>query len=129
MINTYRPEGMIFGTPRNRELLAMGRAGLERAMAQGIIMESTALLCDSNMNLHVDLRGVTGIIPREEVCLCREGESVKDIAIITRVGKPVCFKVTSIDPFYFFGVTISIHPTSHPIRSDEILSYRIRGKT
>ena len=97
MINTYRPEGMIFGTPRNRELLAMGRAGLERAMAQGIIMESTALLCDSNMNLHVDLRGVTGIIPREEVCLCREGESVKDIAIITRVGKPVCFKVTSIE--------------------------------
>ena len=97
MINTYKPEGMIFGTPRNRELLAMGRAGLERAMAQGIIMESTALLCDSNMNLHVDLRGVTGIIEREEVCLCREGESVKDIAIITRVGKPVCFKVTSIE--------------------------------
>lgn len=97
MINTYKPEGMIFGTPRNRELLAMGRAGLERAMAQGIIMESTALMCDSNMNLHVDLRGVTGIIPREEVCLCREGESVKDIAIITRVGKPVCFKVTSIE--------------------------------
>ena len=97
MINTYKPEGMIFGTQRNRELLAMGKAGLERAMSQGIIMESTALLCDSNMNLHVDLRGVTGIIPRDEVCLCRDGESVKDIAIITRVGKPICFKVTSIE--------------------------------
>ena len=97
MMNTYKPEGMLFGTQRNRELLAMGKAGLERAMSQGIIMESTALLCDSNMNLHVDLRGVTGIIPREEVCLCRDGESVKDIAIITRVGKPVCFKVTSIE--------------------------------
>lgn len=97
MINTYKPEGMTLGTARNRELLAMGKAGLERAMSQGIIMESTALLCDSNMNLHVDLRGVTGIIEREEVCLCREGENVKDIAIITRVGKPVCFKVTSIE--------------------------------
>ena len=97
MMNTYKPEGMLFGTQRNRELLAMGKAGLERAMSQGIIMESTALLCDSNMNLHVDLRGVTGIIPRDEVCLCRDGESVKDIAIITRVGKPVCFKVTSIE--------------------------------
>ena len=97
MINTYRPEGLIMGSAQNRELLSMGRAGLERAMEKGIIMESTALLCDSDMNLHVDLRGITGIIPKNEVCLCREGEDVKDIAVITRVGKPVCFKVTSIE--------------------------------
>ncbi len=97
MINTYKPEGMILGSARNRELLALGRAGLEKAMLQGIIMESTVLLCDGNMDLHVDLRGVTGIIPRNEVCLCREGESIKDIAVITRVGKPVCFKVISIE--------------------------------
>ncbi|MBE6584598.1 MAG: S1 RNA-binding domain-containing protein [Ruminococcaceae bacterium] len=96
-MNVYKPEGMILGSARNRELLALGKSGLERAMLQGIIMESTVLLCDGNMDLHVDLRGVTGIIPREEVCLCRDGESVKDIAIITRVGKPVCFKVTSIE--------------------------------
>ncbi len=97
MINAYKPEGLIMGSAQNRELLSMGRAGLERAMERGIIMESTALLCDSDMNLHVDLRGVTGIIPKNEVCLCREGEDVKDIAVITRVGKPVCFKVTSIE--------------------------------
>lgn len=97
MINEYRPEGTLSFTARNRELLALGRAGLERAMAQGIILESTALLCDSDMNLHVDLRGVVGIIPRSEVCLCRDGEDVKDIAIITRVGKPVCFKVMAIE--------------------------------
>ncbi len=97
MINTYKPEGLIMGSAQNRELLSMGRAGLERAMEKGITMESTALLCDGDMNLHVDLRGVTGIIPKNEVCLCREGEDVKDIAVITRVGKPVCFKVTSIE--------------------------------
>ena len=96
MINTYKPEGLIIGTAQNRELLAAGKSGLEKAMASGLIMESTALLCDSGMNLHVDLHGIVGIIPRNEVCLCREGETVKDIAIITRVGKPVCFKVTSI---------------------------------
>lgn len=95
--NTYRPEGLTIGTAQNRELLSMGRIGLERAMEKGIIMESTALLCDGDMNLHVDLRGVTGIIPRDEVCLCRDGEEIKDIAIITRVGKSVCFKVTSIE--------------------------------
>lgn len=97
MINAYKPEGLIMGSAQNRELLSMGRAGLERAMEKGIIMESTVLLCDGEMNLHVDLRGVTGIIPKDEVCLCRDGEDVKDIAVITRVGKPVCFKVTSIE--------------------------------
>jgi small subunit ribosomal protein S1 len=97
MINTYKPEGLIMGTAQNRELLAAGRIGLEKAMSLGIIMESTAILCDGDMNLHVDLHGITGIIPKAEVCLCREGESPKDIAIITRVGKPICFKVTSIE--------------------------------
>ena len=97
MINTYKPEGLIIGSAQNRELLSMGRAGIERAMEKGIIMEGTALLCDGEMNLHVDLRGMTGIIPKSEACLCRDGEDVKDIAVITRVGKPVCFKVTSIE--------------------------------
>ncbi len=97
MINTYRPEGMLMGTSQNRELLSMGKAGLERAMSQGIIMESTALLCDKDMNIHVDLRGITGIIPKNEVCISKDGEDTKDIAIITRVGKPVCFKVMSIE--------------------------------
>lgn len=97
MINTYKPEGLIYGSQQNRELLSMGKAGLERAMNQGIIMEATALLCDGNMDLHIDLCGITGIIPRSEVCLCREGDEIKDIAVITRVGKPVCFKVMSLE--------------------------------
>jgi small subunit ribosomal protein S1 len=97
MINTYKPEGMLTGSLQNRELLSAGRAGLERAMASGCILEGTALLCDSEMNLHVDLRGIIGIIPKSEVCYTRDGEEVKDIAVITRVGKPVCFKVISIE--------------------------------
>ena len=97
MVNTYKPEGMLSGTAQNRELLSMGRTGLERAMAGGCILESTALLCDSEMNLHVDLKGIIGIIPRCEVCYNKNGEEVKDIAVITRVGKPVCFKVISIE--------------------------------
>lgn len=97
MINTYKPEGMLLGTAQNRELLSSGKLGLERAMSAGIILEGTALLCDSEMNLHIDLHGITGIIPRTEVCYTREGEQVKDIAVITRVGKPVCFKITSLE--------------------------------
>lgn len=94
--NNYYPEGMRLGTPENREYIS-SLSGLEKAMAQGKILESTAIICDRNMNLHVDLYGIEGIIERSETVLCREGEEIKDIAIITRVGKPVCFKVISID--------------------------------
>ena len=97
MINTYKPEGMISSSAKNREYLYGGRVMLERAMLDGAILESTALLCDGDMNLHVDLHGITGIMPREEVVYCRDGEEIKDIAIITRVGKPICFKILSIE--------------------------------
>lgn len=79
-------------TAQNREAIA-SQTGLERAMAQGRILEAPAALCDSDMNLYVDLGNVRGYMPREEVAYCRAGEEVKQIAVITRVGKPVCFKV------------------------------------
>ena len=66
MINTYKPEGLLIGTQQNRDLISAGRVGLEKAMSAGIILESTAMLCDSELNLHVDLRGITGIIPKGE---------------------------------------------------------------
>ena len=92
----YRPEGMLMSLAENREAIS-SLQGLERAMHQGKILESTVLLCDSELNLHVDLYGIRVIITRSEAVLARDGEAVKDIAIITRVGKPVCFKVLSID--------------------------------
>ena len=91
----YMPEGLLNHTPENRAFTA-SLAGLERAMASGAILEETALLCDGEMNLHFDLGGVEGIMPRGEAVLCRPGETVKDIALLTRVGKPVCFRVTSL---------------------------------
>ncbi len=97
MMNTYKPEGLMSGCLKNREYISHGRLGLEKAMANGVIIESNVLLCDSDMNLHVDLHGITGIIPKDEVCYNLSGQTTKDIAIITRVGKPVCFKVISIE--------------------------------
>ncbi len=94
--NIYGPEGIRLGSSENTEYIS-SLAGLEKAMQQGKILEATALVCDSEMNLHVDLYGITGIIERSDAVLCRAGEEIKDIAIITRVGKPVCFKVISID--------------------------------
>lgn len=95
MIPKYKPEGMTIHTPENRTYTS-SISGLERAMQNGTILEETALMCDPEMNLHFDLGGIRGIMPREECVLCRPGETLKDIAVITRVGKPVAFKVTSI---------------------------------
>ena len=95
----YLPEGQLLTSAANRDACS-SLPMLERAQASGAILEGTALLCDSELNLHIDfpaLPGVRGIIPREEAVYTRPGEPVKDIAILTRVGKAVCFKVQGID--------------------------------
>ena len=92
MINKFRPEGYLFGSRENREYTS-SRTGLERAMREGKILEATAMLCDSSLRLHVDLYGMVGIIDKQEAIYSPDGSPPKDIAIITRVGKPVCFKV------------------------------------
>ena len=91
--NMYKPEGMN-GT---RELPDFSLAALERARETGKILEATANICTPDMALKVNLGTITGIIPKEEAALTSEGEKVKDIAVITRVGKPVCFKVTGFE--------------------------------
>ena len=96
MKNRYVPEGLLIESKENAEYLSSIEA-LERAMCEGKILEGTVLLCDSSLSLHLDLYGIRGIIKKEEAVWCREGEILKDIAIITRVGKPVCFKVIAID--------------------------------
>ena len=92
-MNEYKPEGSLIKTTRNYEYIS-SRAGLERALDGQIILEAPVVLCDHNFNLHVELcAGVRGLIPRDEVEYSPDGEHTKDIAILTRVGKTVCFKV------------------------------------
>ncbi len=97
MANAYKPEGLLFGNVENGTMIYGGRQGLEKAMASGVILEGMVILCDKDMNLHIDLKGIDGIIPKSEVCYNLNEEEIKDIAIITRVGKPVCFKVIGIE--------------------------------
>ncbi len=97
MQNTYAPEGALSHTPENAELIST-LPGLEYAMNNGLTLEARAELCDSSRNLCVNLGdGIRGIIPKEEVSFNPDGRQQKDIAVITRVGKPVCFKVRSVD--------------------------------
>ncbi|MBR5144493.1 MAG: S1 RNA-binding domain-containing protein [Clostridia bacterium] len=93
-MNEYKPEGLLIKTTRNFELIS-SRSGLEKALEKQIILEAPVILCDHNFDLHVELGcGVKGIIPRDEVEYSPDGDAVKDIAILTRVGKTVCFKVS-----------------------------------
>ena len=66
---------------------------LRRAMMQGSILESRVLLCDREHNLHVDLGAMRGIIPREEGAVGIDDGTVRDIALISKVGKRVCFSI------------------------------------
>ena len=87
---TYHPEGILIDTPENRAALA-SPAALAEACRNNRILEAKAVLCDSSHNLWVDLGCMRGIIPREEGAIgIREG-SVRDIAIISRVNRPVSF--------------------------------------
>lgn len=71
-------------------------SSLERAMEHGTILEAPAVLCDNEMNLHVALGEYVGMIPKDEVAYQPNNTPVKEIAILTRVGKMVAFRVKSI---------------------------------
>ena len=89
---SYKPEGYLISATENYELLS-SLSALERAQERSKILEATALLCDASFTLHFDLGGIRGRMPRSEVQYNREGEETKDIAVLTRVGKPTCFKI------------------------------------
>lgn len=89
----FQPEGLRYETEENR--VKCGTiAGLREAYATGEILEARAAVCDSAHNLIVDLGGgLRGIIPREECAIGIAEGTVRDIAILSRVNKPVCFQV------------------------------------
>jgi small subunit ribosomal protein S1 len=96
-MNKYMPEGALITTLRNHEYTS-SIEGLESARERGVILEAEVILCDHSFNLHVDLSPrVRAIIPRDEVQYVRDGEEIKDIAVLTRVGKTVCFKVKGFE--------------------------------
>lgn len=71
-------------------------SAVQEAMQASKILEARAVVCDAEHNLIVDLGCMKGIIPREECALgIREG-TTRDIAIISKVNKPVCFQITRI---------------------------------
>lgn len=94
-MSTYKPEGMWADTLANRQSFRSVSA-LQEAFAAGKVLESRAIVCDAQHNLIVDMGAFRGIIPREEGALGIADGTTRDIAIISKVNKPVCYKITEL---------------------------------
>lgn len=89
----YHPEGALLNSEDNKKYMISASA-LACAQSLEIILEANVIMCDSEHNLIVDLGIMKGIIPRNEGAIgIREG-TTRDIALISRVGRPVCFVIT-----------------------------------
>ena len=92
----FMPEGALIQSAENRAALSAPES-LAAAMADGRILEAKAARCTEGHDLIVPLPCGEGIIPREEAAEgIREG-TVRDIAILSRVGRPVAFTVRSLE--------------------------------
>ena len=89
------PEGFLSGTAENERLLSC-REGLTLARDRGTVLEAMAERCGAGHELILRLPGVRAIIPRPEAALGIAEGQVRDIAILSRVGKPVAFRITDI---------------------------------
>mgnify|MGYP001210263019 CR=1 FL=1 len=88
----YYPEGWLIDTPENQNALR-NVAALGECLKSGRILEAKAAVCDGAHNLWVSLGPIRGLIPRQEGALGVAEGTTKDIAMLSRVGKPVCFVV------------------------------------
>ena len=94
-MSEYLPEGKLLHTAENQRVLHSEKL-LRDAAGTQTILEARATLCDASHNLCVDLGPIRGVIPREEGALGMRDGSVRDIAVISRVNRPVCFTVSDI---------------------------------
>ena len=91
MMQTFRTEG------NYRDASRLSIAELRAAAASGEILQATALAFDTRRQLRFDLGGVRGVMP---FAACAEGAdtgAVRDIAVLTRVGRATCFVIESLD--------------------------------
>lgn len=90
--NTYLPEGKGPLFPPNQPISI-----LQDAMDRQIVLEGTAIRCDSKRDLHVSFGGYEGIIPRLDAVHPAISGADRDIALLSRVGKRISFTIERID--------------------------------
>lgn len=94
-MNGFYPEGTLYNKQENKKHM-LSPAALLDAQVRGMVLEAAVLMCDTDHNLIVNLGCMRGIIPRNEGAIGIESGATRDIALISRVGKPVCFVISEI---------------------------------
>ena len=87
----YLPEGL-------RPVPLPEPEALARFAGRREIFQAMCVKCDEHHNLLVDLGPVQGLIPRVETAMGVPQGTAREIAILSRVGKPVCFRVMGRSP-------------------------------
>lgn len=85
----YPPEGL-------RPPVPLSLSVLRESLESGAILEAPVQRCGVDHTLLLDLGGVQGLIPRQEAVAPWISGAERDIAVLSRVGKPTCFTVTAI---------------------------------
>ena len=86
----YLPEGL-------RPPVPLALDHLREALETGDILEAPVQRCGVDHTLLLNLGGVQGRIPREEAVAPWISGADRDIAVLSRVGKPTCFTVTALE--------------------------------
>lgn len=93
---SFYPEGKLINTAANKYYLKSA-AAMNEAISKNITLEARAVMCSSEHDLIVDLPFGKGIIPRLEGAVGIGDGTTKDIALLSRVNKPVCFKPLCVE--------------------------------
>lgn len=91
----YLPEGKLTDNIENKRALS-SLSNIYEAYREQRILEAKAILCDQQHNLVVDMGEIKGVIPRVEGAIGIKEGTVRDIAVISRVNRQVCFVITDI---------------------------------
>lgn len=93
-MSSFYPEGKLYKQSENKKYLS-SLASLAEAQVREIVLEAPVIMCDTEHNLIVDLGCIRGVIPRSEGALGITEGTTRDIALISRVGRTVCFVITA----------------------------------
>ncbi len=94
-MNGFCPEGKIYETQENKRSM-VSPVALSDAIVRQSVLEAPVIMCDAEHNLIVNLGCMKGIIPRNEGAVGIDDGTTRDIALISRVGRTVCFVVQEI---------------------------------
>ena len=95
-MTNYWPEGWLVNTAQNHSF-CQNISGLREALHSQTILEARACVCTPEHDLVVDFGFCKGKIPRCEGAVGISDGTTRDIALLSRVNKPVCFVVQSIE--------------------------------